>query len=87
MDQDQSTIAQHTLEYLRYIRQAVDDLKGDLAGIKLRQTSVEQALLGLRADVVRLEESIFRQTVRIDAMDGKLDRIERRLGLVDEPPS
>lgn len=87
MDQDQSTIAQHTLEYLRYIRQAVDDLKGDLAGIKLRQTSVEQALLGLRADVVRLEESIFRQTVRIDAMDGKLDRIERRLGLIDDQPS
>jgi chromosome segregation ATPase len=78
MDDPNNTVRDHTLEYLRYIRQAVDDLKGEMAGIKLRQTSVEQALLGLRSDVVRLEESIFRQTVRIDAMDGKLDRIAAR---------
>lgn len=85
MDEPNNTVRDHTLEYLRYIRQAVDDLKGEMSGMKLRQTSVEQALLGLRADTVRLEESIFRQTVRIDAMDAKLDRIERRLGLIDEP--
>ena len=84
MAEKQATVSDHTLEYLRYIRGAVDDLAGSIAGLKVRQYAVEQSVLGLRQDVVRLGESIVRQTGRIDAMDDKLSRIERRLGLIDD---
>lgn len=73
------------LEYLRYIRQAVDDLKGEFAGFKLRQTATEQSILALRRDTVSLEEAIVRQTLRFDGVEKRLDRIERRLDLVDAP--
>lgn len=71
------------LEYLRYIRQAVDDLKGEFASFKLRQTATEQTILAVRRDIVSLEEAIVRQSLRFDGIETRLDRIERRLDLVD----
>jgi hypothetical protein len=73
------------LEYLRYIRQAVDDLKVEFSGFKLRQTATEQSILALRRDTVSLEEAIVRQTIRFDGIEKRLERIERRLDLVDAP--
>jgi hypothetical protein len=61
----------------------VDDLKGEFAGFKLRQTSTEQAILAVRRDIVSLEEAIVRQSLRFDGIEKRLDRIERRLDLVD----
>ena len=84
-EDEMKKIANVTLEYLRYIRQAVDDLKADGSSMKLRQTGVEQAVLGVRKDLVNLEEAIVRQTLRFDRIDERLDRIERRLGLIEAP--
>ena len=49
---------------LRYIREAVDDMKLEYSGVKLRLYSVEQAMLGIRKDLQVLEESIARLAAR-----------------------
>jgi hypothetical protein len=59
------------LRYLRNIDQKVDRLIDDVKDIKLRLTLVEEGLAGANR--------------RIDRVEDRLDRIERRLHLEDAP--
>ena len=62
------------LEQLRHIRKAVDDVKLDVADLKSRVTAIE-ILLG---QVVSL---LAAQSGRMDRIDERLARVERRLEL------
>jgi hypothetical protein len=62
------------LEHLRHIRGRVDQIADDLGTVKLRLSSLESQVAGLHAD-----NAIAHQ--RMDRMDARLERIERRLEL------
>ncbi|MEA2874587.1 MAG: hypothetical protein QOH67_4806 [Hyphomicrobiales bacterium] len=57
------------LEHLRHIRSAVDDLRDDMREVKGR--------LGI------LESQYANLSNRLDRVDGRIERIERRLNLAD----
>jgi predicted nucleic acid-binding Zn-ribbon protein len=57
------------LEHLRHIRSAVDGLRDDMREVKGR--------LGI------LESQYANLSNRLDRMDGRIERIERRLNLAD----
>ena len=60
-----------TLNYLRRLDAKMDRLIGDVHDVKIRLTSVEEALVGVNR--------------RIDRVEERIDRIERRLDLADAP--
>ena len=60
--------------YLRRIDEKVDRLIGDVQDLKHRVTSLELQVSHLHADFAG-------QSARIERIDGRLDRIERRLEL------
>jgi len=62
-------------EMLRAIRADIADLKMIVMDLSSRTTSVEVRLGQVHSDIAG-------QSVRLDRIDGKMDRIERRLGLV-----
>ena len=57
------------LRYLRRMDEKLDRVLDDMHDIKVRMTSVEEALAG--------------QSRRIDRIEARLDHIEKRLDLVD----
>ena len=59
------------LRMLIDIRQVLGRVAEDVANIKLRVTSLEIAVAGVNR--------------RIDQVDERLERLERRAGLIDEP--
>lgn len=63
------------LRYLRPIDERLDRIDNSLSNLVFRVASVEERVAGLRKDFVRLE-------VRVDQMDDRMKRIERRLDLV-----
>lgn len=57
------------LEHLRAMREMLDNISGDLRDLKVRTTSIEEALAGVNR--------------RLDRNDDRLERIEKRLNLQD----
>jgi predicted nucleic acid-binding Zn-ribbon protein len=57
------------LEHLRHMRAAVDGLRDDMREVKSR--------LGI------LESQYANISIRLDRLDGRIERIERRLNLTD----
>ena len=64
------------LEHLRHIRRAVDETRLDLMDLKTRVTAVEVSL----GQVVTL---LAAQSGRMDRIEDRLGRVERRLELSD----
>jgi hypothetical protein len=64
-------------EYLRYIREGVDELKGSVSSTRHRVGTVEQAAVGVRQDLTAVEDSIVRLGIRLDKMEEQLNRIEK----------
>jgi hypothetical protein len=64
------------LEHLRHIRKGVDELRLDVTDLKTRMTVVEAAL----GQIVTL---IAGQSGRMDRIEDRLGRVERRLELMD----
>ena len=64
------------LEHLRAIRADVLALREDVADLKRRMTSLEIAVSQIHGDFAG-------QSLRIDRLEGRLDRIDQRLGLSD----
>lgn len=64
------------LRYLRRIDERLDRVDTSLQNLIARVGSVEEQVAGLRKDFVRLE-------VRVDQMDDRMKRMERRLDLTD----
>jgi predicted nuclease with TOPRIM domain len=65
-----------TLRMLRQVDAKLDTILDRLHDLTARTSSVEDQLVGLRTDFVRLEH-------RVDRFDKRLARIERRLDLIE----
>ena len=66
------------LEHLRFIRADVVTLRDDMREMRTRQAAVEDMFSFLVSAVTRMQHSLDRLTDRVE-------RIEKRLGLVDQP--
>jgi hypothetical protein len=64
------------LEQLRLIRKGQDEIREDTLDIKIRMSSTERHLGEIQVQAAALN-------TRIDRVDERLARVERRLGLVD----
>ena len=62
-------VAYHTLEYLKAIRASQERVENDVKDMKFR--------LG------QIEHTLAHHSGRFDRMDDRLDRMEKRLNLVD----
>jgi hypothetical protein len=69
------------IEHLRHIRRGVDDLRADMADVKTRMTTVELSLGQITSQIGHLQTQLAGQTLRIDRLDERCARIERRLDL------
>ena len=66
------------LEHLRAMRSDISDMKGDIRDVKSGLNSLRTEVNSLRGDLLRQERAIA--TVEVD-----IDRINKRLGLNDQP--
>jgi hypothetical protein len=66
------------LEHLRVIRTDVAILRDDMRDVRTRQAAVEDMFSFLVSAVTRMQHSLDRLTDRAE-------RIEKRLGLIDQP--
>ncbi|HWA21233.1 MAG TPA: hypothetical protein VG735_02435 [Caulobacterales bacterium] len=73
------------LEQLRRLNGKADGIALDVIDIKSRLTSLEEGQAGVRGELAQLYTSYANQSRRIDRIDERLARIERRLDLVEEP--
>jgi len=63
-------------EMLRGIRQDVSDVRSGMTGIELRQSAMEQRLLGIDTHLAALQHSA-------DGLSADMRRVKQRLELVD----
>jgi uncharacterized coiled-coil protein SlyX len=70
------------LRYLRRIDQRLERVEQDVGDLKLRMTNLEQRVA---SGFSQLELTLATQSRRLDRVDERLGRIERRLDLVDAP--
>ena len=71
------------LEHLRALRAGQERMERKLDEHTQRLGRLEMAIAGLRSDMVHTDEAAAEQSVRIDHLAERLDRIERRLELRD----
>jgi septal ring factor EnvC (AmiA/AmiB activator) len=71
------------LEHLKKIQSTLTDLRTEIAGLKERMGTLEGAVAGVKRDVADTYAAQMATNTRIDRWDGRLERIERRLELVD----
>lgn len=69
------------LEHLRHIRNRVDQIADDVGDLKLRMSSLENAMNLVRREVNLGDETDARQQVALDKIIARIERIERRLEL------
>jgi len=69
------------IEHLRNLRAGQDRLEDGLKEVKQRLTSLESGIAGLRRDNIGVQEDVYRQQTVIDAIQDRLQRIEKRLEL------
>lgn len=72
-------------EHLRHIRGRVDIIADDMKEIKLRLSSLESSLSLVRREIIVGDETGARQQVSIDRIMERLERIENRLDMRNEP--
>ncbi len=73
------------LVYLRRLDAKMDRVIDDLASLKDRVTALELTVGRMRSDLGSLAEADARLQVSFDRVDKRLERIERRLDLVEVP--
>lgn len=71
------------LEHLRAIRAKQDEHDQRFREVLTRLTENEQATLGLRCDLLAPDERTLHMLHRMDGFDQRLERIEKRLGLIE----
>lgn len=69
------------LEHLRHIRSRVDEIAADMDDLKVRISSLDTSMLGVKREIVHGDEVDARLQVSIDRITQRLERIERRLDL------
>jgi uncharacterized protein YxjI len=74
------------LEHLRALRSEIQTLRTEMHGefydLKHRMSSLESAMIGVKRDVTHGDETDARQQVSLDRIVERIERIERRLELV-----
>jgi hypothetical protein len=86
-------MAEHTIPpepdtpllYLRAIRAILDDHTGKFDEIITRLGRLEREMAGSRRDITNLHEDWVGMAHRLDKFDTRLQRIERRLELIEDP--
>ena len=73
------------LEHLRALQAGQDRIESELRDLKERVSAVETGLNGVRRDLVALAEADARLQVTIDRLGDRVDRIEKRLELRENP--
>ena len=71
------------LEQLRHIRAGQDRIEHKLSEISARLTSLEAATARSRNDNLSTQEDVYRQQGVIDRINERLERVERRLEIID----
>jgi outer membrane murein-binding lipoprotein Lpp len=71
------------LEHLRHIRGRVDQIADDVVDLKLRMSSLENAMVLVKREVNFGDETDARQQITLDKLAARINRIERRLELSD----
>jgi chromosome segregation ATPase len=69
--------------YFRKMDARFDDVERQLDELTARTTHLDQGIVGLRRDITQLHEFVATQSTRMDSMDGRLSRINRRFDLAD----
>jgi len=69
------------LEHLRSLRAGQDRIETGLKEVKQHLTGIESGIAGLRRDNQGAQEDVYRQQTVIDAIQERLQRIEKRLEL------
>ena len=69
------------LEHLKRFQATLERIEGRLDELTVRQAETHAAVLGVRRDQVNDAEIAAHLQVQLDAVRGRLDRIERRLEL------
>ena len=73
------------LEMLRAIRAEIAGLRADLKENTQRLGRLEVSIAGLRRDSAHGEETQVEQEARMDRLARRIERIEKRLELSDQP--
>lgn len=73
------------LEHLRAIRADIERMERKQDETITRLGRLELSVAGLRRDVAHTDEGAAEQGVRIDHLAERIDRIERRLDLREQP--
>ena len=71
------------LEQLRHIRRVTDDTRVDIADVKSRLTTVKSSLGQVFSQIANLQTLLAGQAVRMDRIDERFARVERRLDLAE----
>jgi uncharacterized coiled-coil protein SlyX len=71
------------LEHLRRMNIRLDDLGRNIGEIKHRVGNLETAFAGFSGRMSGVEAVLATQSLRLDRVDDRLTRIERRLDLVE----
>jgi uncharacterized protein involved in exopolysaccharide biosynthesis len=75
------------LEHLRSLRNQVETLQGQMhhefRDVKLRLSSLESSVVGLRRNETDTAGDLVRQQARLDELSERIRRIEKRLELID----
>lgn len=78
-------LASVTLEHLRHIRARVDQIADDMTDLKLRMGGLETAMALVKREIAHGDEADARQQMSLDKLAARVERIERRLELRDNP--
>ena len=71
------------LEHLRHIRGRVDKIADDMDDLKLRMSSLENAMVLVKREVNFGDETDARQQITLDRLSARIDRLERRAEISD----
>jgi chromosome segregation ATPase len=76
------------LEHLRALRSEIQTMRTEMHSefhdLKHRMSSLESEMVGVKRDVNHADATDARQQVSLDRIVERIERIERRLGFLDE---
>ena len=73
------------LEHLRALRAGQDRIEHKLSELSVRMTSLETATVRARADNLSTQEDVYRHQAVMDLFSERLERVERRLEIIQMP--